>query len=658
MELIDAFDRFSYCTFLPTILFIVFCMYHIYDGMGEKYRVRGLVFSFLTSFFMMHFFHQVLYSSVTWILSKFINLTMDEVLIILNISYFVTGILFAHFVVKAIQYKNKLPGVKKIEPMFGLFIYTQYIIIIFISFIFAKSDVIYNLCYILASVVWYVTFRKNFDVMKYIYPKKKICAVNICLMFEYLVIIMLWFLISFIDINSIGTYFWGWLSALAIIMFVFSLFIHKVIFMETLSEYNEMKSLNHDVLTGLMTRRCFLETGQRELLGAKKRGKQLGVIYVNISHFKHLNQDYGKEAGDTILKEVSLCMKETFEEDAIIARLSDDRFGIVTKEITSIFMKLASIGSEIYKNEKCFKAQIRSGVYLTDEKTKDIQNAIDCAMTACNNQEASGSLSIRFYDEEINKKEKMSLYVLENVDRAIEKGMFKVYYQPIVDVATGKIVSAEALVRWFDDNYDVIPPGNFIPTLEEQNQVYKVDCFVIEQVCKDQKKLKDMGYELYSIGFNISRKDFFVMDMVNYVESMVKKYDITRELVKIEITESAFTNNNKFIAEQIDRFGDMGYKVWMDDFGAGYSSLNILGNFHFDGIKLDLAFLKDMSKAKKELIRGVIQTAKQLGLKVLTEGVESDEQFEILKEVGCDQAQGYRFSKPLPFEEHIKTFNK
>ena len=118
--------------------------------------------------------------------------------------------------------------------------------------------------------------------------------------------------------------------------------------METLSEYNEMKSLNHDVLTGLMTRRCFLETGQRELLGAKKRGKQLGVIYVNISHFKHLNQDYGKEAGDSILKEVSLCMKETFEEDAIIARLSDDRFGIVTKEITSIFMKLASIGSDVY----------------------------------------------------------------------------------------------------------------------------------------------------------------------------------------------------------------------------------------------------------------------------------------------------------------------
>lgn len=645
-------------TFIPTVLFTLFCLRHLYDEVNLVSKIKGVIVSICTSYFVLYSFQYVLIILLQKIVQSIYTPRREHLLILSFLVYLFSGILFSICFTKSIRWRNHLQGVKrKIKPLFGIFIYTQYATMIYVSYIFSSSELMYDIFIMIIVEIWYLTFRKNFEKMSYIYPEKRISATNVCLMFEYMVVIMLWFLISFLDSGKMAEnhFFWNWLSLLSIIMYVFSLFIHTVIFKESLSEYNEIQILNTDSLTGLATRGYFMEQGQKILSEAIKDDVQLGIIFINITHFKYFNQNYGKEIGDAILCEVSRSLQKNFEKDALISRLSDDHFAVITKIIPDIFGKLSRIEKDIFSIEKCLKAQLLSGVYLTDGKIVDINSALDSAMIACNSNELTHNLNIRFYDEEIYAKEKLNLYVLENIDRAIKENYLKVYYQPIIDVSTEQLTSGEALIRWFDDTYGVIPPNKFIPPLEEQNLIYKIDCFVIEQVCKDQRYLLDNGYKVYPVGFNISRKDFFNVDMVSFIEDMINTYDIPRALIKIEITESAFTNNDRFIADQIERFVRLGYKVWMDDFGSGYSSLNTLGNFHFAGIKLDLAFLKDLTDAKKQLIHGVVKTAKQLGLEVLTEGVECEEHINLLKAVGCDQAQGYMFSMPLSLEDHIKN---
>ena len=255
---------------------------------------------------------------------------------------------------------------------------------------------------------------------------------------------------------------------------------------------------------------------------------------------------------------------------------------------------------------------------------------------------------------------KKKQYVINTLDEAIEKGYIKVYYQPVVWSGDRKICGCEALARWIDPTYGFLSPGDFIPILEEVRLIHKLDRTIFELVCKDLRNLLDEGKKIIPVSLNFSRLDFELMDTVFVFEELIERYQIPKEFVHVEITESALNNNHETLQQCIEKLHNDGFSIWLDDFGSGYSSLNVLKDFHFDVLKIDMKFLTNFEKkpVSKVILDAIIKLSEKIGMLTLTEGVETQEQADFLSEIGCGRLQGYLFGKPLPIEtleEEIKN---
>ena len=242
-------------------------------------------------------------------------------------------------------------------------------------------------------------------------------------------------------------------------------------------------------------------------------------------------------------------------------------------------------------------------------------------------------------------------YIVENIDKAIKKKWIKVYYQPVIRVITGKMCSVEALARWDDPEHGILSPADFIHLLETHSLIHKLDGYVVSEACKMFRNRINDQKVVVPFSVNLSRRDFDICDIFDIVDASVRQYEISREFVNIEITESALNDDAAKMQREIKRFRDAGYNVWMDDFGSGYSSLNVLKDFEFDEIKIDMKFIQDFSVKARRIVMSVIDMAKEIGIQTLAEGVETEEQLEFLKTIGCEKVQGYLFGKPLPGEE-------
>jgi len=249
-------------------------------------------------------------------------------------------------------------------------------------------------------------------------------------------------------------------------------------------------------------------------------------------------------------------------------------------------------------------------------------------------------------------------YVTTHIDEAITKGWIKVYYQPVIRSLTGQLCGAESLARWIDDKYGFIGPDKFVSALEEKKLVHKLDCFMIDRVCNDIHNHLIKGLPTVPVSINMSRLDFIMCDMLKALEDAIEKYNIPRDYIHIEITESMIVQDEKLMTDIITRFRSRGYEIWMDDFGSGYSSLTLLKDYEFDLLKMDMRFLSSMNDKAKTLMRCTIEMAKKIGIKTLCEGVETFEQAEFLKSIGCGKLQGYYYSKPLPLEEMLEIMDK
>ncbi len=247
-------------------------------------------------------------------------------------------------------------------------------------------------------------------------------------------------------------------------------------------------------------------------------------------------------------------------------------------------------------------------------------------------------------------KEELQEYVVSHIDEAIEKGWIKAYYQPVVRTLTGQLCGMEALARWDDPEYGFLNPGEFISALEESSQIHKLDCHMVRIVCKDLREKLDHGRKTVPVSFNLSRLDFSTCDIFKIVEDTLIEFRVPRDLVNIEITESIM-DSSLFIREQVKIFSASGYQVWMDDFGSGYSSLNVLKDYEFDELKIDMLFLSELTERSKRIIRAVVGMAKDIGIQTVAEGVETEEQFQFLKNIGCEKVQGFLFGRPMPLED-------
>lgn len=644
-------------TIIITIFMVLFAQFNIYRHDSVKVHVFGVVFSLLTSVSMLTICQVVTYVLITSLLLSWFNLSSLALLTVGYLVYVFIAYIFSLLYVQTIRYHNKHSD-DYIVPYWGYFMFSQYVIILYITYIFSDNLLQVYILSVVFTVAWYICFQKDLGDMKKIYPEVAFSAENMCLVVEVLVIAMLWFLPSvFSSDSTVSANSNFWLKALSILQYIFCILIYKVIFHQSMHSHNEYLAHNRDALTGLFSRNYFIEQGEVVLERAYSLNENMAVMYLNINHFRYVNQNYGSGKGNELLINLGKALSENFSGNTIISRLSDDHFAILTDELENTELKLIKARIMAMSSTAISRLQLNAGIYITDHNKVTIATALEFAAIASGVAKSNNTVSFSYYDDALKDDISIRAYVLENIDRAINEGMIKVYYQPIVDVVTEKIVSAEALARWEDDKLGFLPPGKFVPVLEDQNLIYKIDGYIIEQVCKDHKRLLDEGKKVFPVSFNISRKDFFITDMVDFVESMVEKYSISKDLIKIEITESALTSNDYYLREQIERFIKLGYKVWMDDFGSGYSSLNDVGSIPFSGIKLDLVFLRDLTKQKEALINGIIKTAKKFGLEVLTEGVETSKQLELLRECGCDYAQGYKFSRPLPLEAHLNNPN-
>ena len=256
------------------------------------------------------------------------------------------------------------------------------------------------------------------------------------------------------------------------------------------------------------------------------------------------------------------------------------------------------------------------------------------------------------------EKNDLKQYIIDNLDRALEEKWITVYYQPIVRAVNGRVCDEEALARWIDPEKGFLSPAEFIPILEETKLIYKVDLFVLEQVLEKIKYLTSKGFHSVSHSINLSRSDYDVCDMVEEICTRIDKAGVERNKINIEITESILSNDFGFMLEQIKRFKSLGFSVWMDDFGSGYSSLNVLQRIPYDLIKFDMAFLKNIDKGEsgKIILAELMQMAASPGKDTVCEGVETKEQMEFLQEIGCSKMQGYYYSKPISLEQILERY--
>lgn len=423
-------------------------------------------------------------------------------------------------------------------------------------------------------------------------------------------------------------------------------------------------TMRHDVLetdgdTGLLGPHAFYRKA-KELLEQEKAEGTLGQrvpVFINLVHFSSFNSSYGLEAGDTLLYQMGQVIRSCFP-DAPATHVGADNF-LVMASRSGISARMDRVVAEI--NDLIHDRVIRckAGVVLFDEdheppeslKTLKCRDIFDMAKMAADSIREDGNRSWAVYNPSMGRDMVNTAFVLRNFENAMEKGHIHVYYQPITRALTGKVCSVEALARWEDPEKGMIFPGNFIPVLEKMKLIHLLDRYVIESTARIYHRLKKAGYPIIPVSVNLSRVDFDTLKPFDFMEEIIYRYQVPRQFFHIEVTESAMIRDTGVLKKELFRFKKAGYQLWLDDFGSGYSTLNVLKEFPFDLLKIDMAFLRNFNEESRKIIRSIILMAKNLSIHTLAEGAETKEQVDFLRESGCENIQGYFYGKPMSIEE-------
>ena len=377
-------------------------------------------------------------------------------------------------------------------------------------------------------------------------------------------------------------------------------------------------------------------------------------IFFNVMNFKAINQRFGFDGGNEYLRYFANELRRVFD-GAILARAGADHLTVIAFDYTNeiVIDKFENLSNAMLLYDKELRSHIKAGIYVSNGSDETPYQMMDHAQLACNEVRSIYNQDIAFFDEKIQQKHELRQYVLEHFEEAFEKHYFTVFYQPVVRALTGKICGYEALARWKDPERGLISPFIFIDVLEKVHLIHKLDSQIIEQVCADLRDDIDSGYAVEPISLNLSRLDFELCNIKQVVDTNVAKYNVPKDYLVLEVTESALASDSATLGNVIREFRQDGYQVWIDDFGSGYSSFNNLQVYDFDVLKIDMNFMRtfDQNPKSRIIISTIVDMAKKLHIHTLTEGVETKEQYEFLKRIGCELIQGYYFGKPTPIEE-------
>lgn len=421
---------------------------------------------------------------------------------------------------------------------------------------------------------------------------------------------------------------------------------------------------NHDDITHIANMHYFRKSAALMLKDAAEQGRELVFIYFDIINFKTYNERYGFSGGNELLARMAEAIEESFPGGET-ARLADDHF-VVLADVDRPEKKIDLLQEKLYAYQGDVFLKLKAGIYRTDgynrEKTdiEDINILCDRARFAVMSIKGQSDLLYCFYDEQLHESQRRKNYIVNHIDRAVKEGHIKVFYQPIIDAVTDSVCALEALARWKDPELGMLSPAEFIDTLEEYRLIHKLDACIIELVCRDYREGIEQGRKLVPVSINLSRLDFELCDVAKLIGDLTDKYNVPRGHLEIEITESALSKNAEALDKAMKNLRVSRHNLWLDDFGAGYSSFNVLKDYSFDVLKIDMKFLDDFGRNERfePILKSIIDLCGELNMISLAEGVETKEQLNYLKEIGCDRMQGYLFSKPVPLDELLKLFEE
>lgn len=419
----------------------------------------------------------------------------------------------------------------------------------------------------------------------------------------------------------------------------------------------------HDSLTGAKNLTYF----NRRLSRCLESGSAVSVVALNVHQFKFINEIFGREYADRLLIEIKEVLDKNMETGEFFARDRADLYYLCLMEqdrekilgrLQQIMDEIVDISSHHHNN---YRILLYCGVVIQEEE-KDVTPLMTHVMFALTTARGSYENNVWFYDSQLHEKEKIENYVETHMHQALQDGEFKMFLQPKTDLKTGRLKSAEALVRWIREDGSMIYPDQFIPLFENNGFCAKLDLYMVECACRQIREWMDKGMEPIGISVNQSKLLFYEKDYIEVMTELKERYGIPDQLITLEILEGLATENVEELNRKIGILRGQGFRISLDDFGSGYSSLNVLGNLRIDELKLDRGFLLEASDKKNTRFRAVmeeiVQLTKRLRISTVVEGIETASNEQFCCEIGCDQGQGYYYSRPLAREDFNQQYMK
>ncbi len=415
----------------------------------------------------------------------------------------------------------------------------------------------------------------------------------------------------------------------------------------------------YDTLTGLPNRQLFFDRLAQAMHAARTEHRELAVMIIDLERFKRVNDTLGRYAGDQVLKELARRLQRTISESATPARIGGDRFAVVVPNVPGPVMArwiddwiVASFAEPLTIDDIELRTTVKVGIALYPEDAETAETLFLNAEAALNRAKDAADPYL-FYSPEMNAMVAQRLQLESRLRKAVTQKQFVLYYQTKVDIATRRVRGLEALIRWRDPDHGLISPVEFVPLLEESGLIAEVGRWVIEQTVADMQLWRELGLDVPRVAVNVSEVQLRQPNFVATVLAAIGSDDPDGAGVDLEITESMIAQNTGANVAKLLQLRNAGVKIFMDDFGTGYSGLSQIAQLPLDALKIDRAFIAGMTQSAEHraVVSAIVNLAKALGISVVAEGVETDDQASLLRSLGCDEAQGYLFSHPLPAAE-------
>lgn len=423
----------------------------------------------------------------------------------------------------------------------------------------------------------------------------------------------------------------------------------------------------YDPLTRLPNRVKFELELEKSMIVANTLERKFAVLYIDMDRFAYINDALGSMVGDQLLIQVSERLEGALQKDWLLARMEGDQFAILIPDVI-LLDKLNRIAQELidlvakpfFVEQYELFITVTIGMCVFPDDGQDVQTLLKHVGIALHLAKESGKNTYLMFSSNMDSATFKTFSLQNRLNKALSNNEFEVYYQPKIDIQTNRIIGAEALIRWNNPEWDIVPPNKFIPLAEETGLIIPITEWVKRTVCEQNKQWQDEGLDIVPISVNISVQGFMQKDFIQSIQHILQETGLESHYLEIEITESSLIDNEHLAKDVINQLRELGLKVALDDFGTGYSALSYLNLFQVDTIKIDRSFIQEIGTNNQTglIVKGIINLIHSLNINVIAEGVETEEQLHFLRKQKCNQVQGYLYSKPVRAEEFKQLLSK